>query len=111
MVDDPSGPAGTRSARLVLLQSEEALQDLLQALADLAARMRERGAEVPSGELGKARIALTQIRSQLLDEVVKHEKHVLQSNGHVADAPLDFDALRDSIGRKLDRIRAARDPE
>ena len=111
MADDPSVLAGTASARLALEESEEALLDLIDAFRSFAVRVRDPDDDVTPAEISKARTALAQVRSQLVEEVSKHEKRVLQSEGLVADAPLDFDALRSSIGRKLDSIRRAEDSE
>ncbi len=111
MADDPSVLAGTVSARFALDQSEKALSKIIEAFDVLEKRMEDAAAEVSPAELSKTKTALGQARTQLVDEVTKHEKRVLQSEGLVADAPLDFDALRASIGRKLDNIRRAGDAD
>ena len=111
MEDDPSVLAGTFKSRRMLEQSEKALSEILAAF-DLMAKRIERGdGDVSNAELTKAKVTLGYARTQIVDEVTKHEKRILQSRGLVADAPLDLDELRSSIGSKLDRIREARRAE
>lgn len=111
MADDPSVLAGTVSARFALEQSEVALMDVIEAFQIIAKRMKDSEDEISLAELQRAKTAMAQVRNQLVDEVKNHEKRVLQSEGLVADAPLDFDTIRASIGRKLDSIRDAGDAE
>ena len=106
MTDDPSILAGTFQSRRMLAQSERAMEDILAAFELMAERMIGND-DMSISELTKARISLAHVRSQLVDEVNKHEKRVLSSQGLVADAPLDFDSIRREIGSRLDRIRDA----
>lgn len=110
MAEDPAILAGTFASRRMLARSEKSMEDILVAFDVMAERMLD-GDNIPVAELAKARTALGQVRSQLLEEVYKHEKRVLLSQGLLADAPLDFDELRREIGSSLDRIRSARDAE
>lgn len=98
--------AGTARARRMLAESEQTMANLLAAL-DLYAEEVLNGAPVSLADVAKARIALAHVRSQLLDEVNKHEERIAFERGLVATAPLDFDQLRADIGRKLDRLRDA----
>ena len=107
MPDDPSKLAGTIVSREMLERSEKAMEDILAAFELMAERLLTGEDEMSMGELSRARLALGQTRSQLIDEVNKHEKRVLLSKGLVADSPLDFDVIRDEIGSQLDRIRRA----
>jgi hypothetical protein len=111
MADDPSVLAGTLGSRRALEESEKALEEVLEAFDVLADRIKNSDDDVAPAEISKSRLVLAQVRTQLSEEVSKHEKRVLQSAGLTADAPLDFDVLRASIGRKLDRIRDAGDAE
>ena len=110
MADDPEVSQETKHARWMLGQSEKALEDILVAFEEMRLQILE-GGTLTGGDLTKARISLGQTRAQLLDEVNKYERHVLLSNGLTAEAPLNFDAIKDQIGSRLDRIRIARDAE
>lgn len=104
MGQDLSDLAGTQRARQLLTASEKSMEDLLVALELYAEQML--GGEMPSlADVAKARVALAAARTQLLEEVKKHEDRCAFDRGLVATAPLDFDELRDEIGRKLDRLR------
>ena len=107
MTDDPSKLAGTIASRELLSKSEKSMQDILAAFELMAERILEDKENLSKAELSQARIALAQTRSQLVDEVNKYEQRVLLSKGLVANAPLDFDAIRAEVGGKLDRIRWA----
>lgn len=111
MADDPDVPLGTERARWKLRHSEKALDKVLDAFDAMEQRMLDGEEGLVIGDLSKARIALGQTRSQLLDEVNKYERHILLSEGLIDGAPIDFDAIKDQIGSSLDRIRDARDAE
>ncbi len=104
MTNEPFVPKETAHARWILKQSETALEDLLAAFDLMSERMLE-GDDVALSDITKARIALGAARTQLIEEVRKYEERTQRDRGLVADAPLDFDALRESIGSKLDRLR------
>ena len=108
MSDEPYELAGTSKARRLLRESERALWDVLTALEMMRERM-EAGATLPPAEMQRTVLALGTTRSKLLDEVRKNERQIFFENGLLADAPLDFDLIRDEIGGQLDRLRAARD--
>ena len=110
MADDPVVPEGTEHARWMLQQSEKALRDVLDGFD--AMRQMMLSGEAPSiSDISKARTALGNARSQLLDEVNKYERHILLSKRLNDEAPINFDTIKDQIGGHLDRIRAARDAE
>lgn len=111
MADDPDVPMGTERARWKLRHSEKALDKVLDAFDAMEKRMLNGEDGFSISDLSKARVALGQTRSQLLDEVNKYERHILLSEGLVDEAPINFDAIKDQIGSSLDRIRAARDAE
>ena len=110
MHDDPSRIAGTERARQMLAQSEKALDEILTAFDLMAERIRA-GADVPATEMARSFTALSQARTRLINEVKEHDKRVLLAEGVDAAAPLDLEAVRVEIGRRLDRIRAALDEE
>ena len=107
MTDDPSKLAGTIASRDMLNRSEKSMEDILAAFELMAERILEDKESLSKAELSQARIALAQTRTQLLDEVNKYEQRVLFSKGLVAEAPLDFDAIRAEVGGQLDRLRRA----
>ena len=108
MADDPFVLAGTFKSRRMLRESEKAMEDILEAFEVMADRIKSGEAEVAPAEITKMRTVLAQVRSQLVDEVNKHEERVFHSNGLSRDAPMDFEQLRSDIGSKLDRIRKSR---
>lgn len=106
MADDPSAIAETKSARNRLKRSERSMELLLEAFDDLIERLKN-GDGVTVTEMSKTRTAMINVRSQLVDEVNKYEESILLSEGLVEHAPLDFDAIRRDVGRRLDRLRDA----
>ena len=110
MNDAPYKQAGTSDARRLLRESETALWDVLAAINLMRNRITA-GETLPPAELQRAVMALGTTRARVLDEVQRHERRKFLENGLVADAPLDFDLIRDEIGGQLDRLRAARDAE
>ena len=108
MADDPSVLAGTFTSRRMLGESEKAMEDILTAFEVMADRIKKGESDATPTEIIKMRTVLAQVRSQLVDEVKKHEERVFHSNGLSRDAPMDFEQLRSDIGSKLDRIRKSR---
>ncbi len=107
--DDPSqNDEATERARFLLSQSEKALDEVLFVFDSLSERLRTEG-EPNSPEVMRAVTAMSQARSRLINEVKEHDKRVIRSEGRDAEAPLDLDAIRAEIGRRIDRIRAALD--
>ena len=105
MAEDQNDRLNAEHARSLLRESEVALRDVLDALDILRARIRA-GDDVPPAELSRALTAFSQARTRLTEEVTRHEDRILLATKRVASAPLDFDELRASLGRKIDRIRA-----
>ncbi|QMU57718.1 MAG: hypothetical protein GKR98_05595 [Boseongicola sp.] len=104
MTEDISNRAGTNGARVLLMHSEQALEDVLAAFALLAKRIKD--GDLPSDtDFAQSCRVLARTRITLIEEIQKHEKRVLVAKGNAAEAPLDFDAIKDEIGRKLDRLR------
>ena len=110
MTDDPSRQAMTDRARRLLAQSEKALDDMLTAFDVMAERMHA-GEDVPASELAKSLTALSQARTRLINEVKEHDNRDLFSGGRPEEAPLDLEAIRAEIGRRIGRIRDALDEE
>ena len=106
MTDDPAAEAGTEGARKLLVESEAVLEDLLAGFRNMSERLAE-GKDVAQTEVSRTRTALAGVRATLLDEVKRHEARVFNTKGLTATAPLDLDAIRSQIGRRLDRIRDA----
>ena len=104
MTDTTDDPAGTARARNLLASSEQALDDLLAAFNLMAEQVR-RGDTVRKAELASAIVALTKCRTNIIEEIQKHERRVLSSAGLSTAVDLDFDAVRRDIGRRLDRLR------
>lgn len=110
MTKDPSDQADTSDARSLLENSEEALRDALTALNTLSRRVRD-GEDIPPAEFTRTLTSLSQARTRLTEEVTRYEDRMLRARQRVADAALDFDAIRSEIGGKIDRIRASLDPD
>ncbi len=104
MTDDPSKKAGTDDARLLLRQGERALRDLLIAFDLLSDRIMD-GDLPKTSDLAMVCATHAKVRTSLLEEIQKHERRVVISEGLTNDAPLDLDTLRHEIGRKIDRVR------
>ena len=103
MADDPSVKAGTGDARLLLESGERALRDLLVAFDLLTDRVLD--GEVPEErDLTRACVTLSKVRSTLMEEILKHERRVLVSEGLTDEAPIDFGAIRIEIRRRIDSL-------
>ncbi|PWK57540.1 hypothetical protein [Silicimonas algicola] len=111
MTDDPAILAGTFKSRRLLLLSESVVNDMLDVFQDAATETAKTADKASLAEMKSALLVYSKARNELIDEVKKHEKHVLEARGLIASAPIDFDRLRVEIGRSLDRIRTARDAE
>lgn len=107
MTDDPSAKAGTEGARILLVESETVLEDLLAGFRDYSGRLA-RGDDVTEAEVSRSRVALASMTTTILEEVRRHEARVFDTEGLAEAAPIDLDDARASIGRRLDRIRNAR---
>lgn len=105
MPDDPSQKEDTAGARQLIARSEMAFEDAMTAL-DIIKRRVDDGDYVPPGDIAKLYQQLSASRIKLIDEVREHDKRIARAKGLDASAPLDLEALRSEIGRRLDRIRA-----
>jgi len=103
MADDPSVKAGTGAARLLLESGEKALRDLLIAF-DLLSEQVLNGTVPAERDLSRACVTLARVRTTLMQEIQKHEKRVLMSEGLTEEAPIDFDEIRTDIERRIDRL-------
>ena len=103
MADEPSVKAGTGDARLLLKSGEKALRDLLVAFDDLSERVRD-GDMPAERDLARACVTLAKVRATLMEEIQKHERRVLMSEGLTEEAPIDFIAIRTDIGRRIDSL-------
>ncbi len=103
MAEDPSVKAGTGDARLLLESGEKALRELLIAFDELSERIRD-GDLAAERDLARTCVTLAKVRSTLMEEIQKHERRVLMSEGLNDEAPIDFDAIRKDIGRRIDRL-------
>lgn len=97
-------------AYALLNESQRALEDMLRAFEHMTGAMQS-GERMTEMEMGKSMTSLGRVRRHFLEEVKSYEKHVFESNGLVASAPLDFDQLRSEIGSRLDRLRDAQSAE
>lgn len=110
MNDDPDQKAHSERALHLLAQSSQALDEALFAF-DLMARGIREGEQLAPLDLAKVMTAIGTTRTKLISEVKEHDHRVLLSEGRIGDAPLDLDAIRSEIGRRLDRIHAALDED
>ncbi|WP_333713735.1 hypothetical protein [Yoonia sp.] len=99
------GPVSDEEARLRELRvltgdMRVLLQDMVQAARDDPAAVKPADLIRKLGELHSAHL-----------KVLEKEEAFHARLGKDGGEPIDYDAIRASIGRKLDRIRAARDAE
>ncbi len=108
MNDDPSDMPGTDRARRLLEASQDSVSDMLTVIGLISERINSDETVSPT-EMAKALTVLSQSRNKLIDEVKEHDDRNLFSRGETAAGPLDLEAIRASIGSRLDRIRTALD--
>lgn len=98
--------AGHEDERCVLEMAEGQFVELLSALEEMKRQVRQ-GEPVPDSEV-KQRVSAVQ---RAMDHVFTERKRLDEARrkraGIVHDYAIDFDAARDEIGRRLDRLRAA----
>ena len=107
MIDDPAGGTRAGGDYLVLLESEGLLKDLDAGVQKVSEQLGAFG-DVSAEDIAEAKTALASARRDILEEVRRHETAVRNAEGRGEAAPLDLDAVRFGIGRRLDRIRNAR---
>lgn len=103
--DIPSGHEGHPAD--LLAEAEAHYEDALEAVRALKARLAE-GAEPPSAEISRIAQDYRRATQTLFDERKRLDDQRKREAGVVHDYALDLDAARAEIGRKLDRLRAAR---
>lgn len=91
-------------ARRRLDEAEETLADFRLSLASYAVSLRQGGHDVDAKMIDTIR-TFTKARLVLRQEIQNYEKCLLENSGLVAEAPLDLDAVKSEIGRRLDRLR------
>ena len=106
--DDPSQKEDTAGARQLIAQSEMAFEEAMIAF-DMMKRRVDDGENVPPKDITALYVQLSQSRTRLINEVREHDKRIARAEGLDDTAPLDLDALRSSIGSRLDRIRQESD--
>jgi len=107
MKDHASKKAGTEDARALLRTGERVMRRLLDVFESYEQQLLA-GNEISDTEMRRACLALGKAQSSLMEEIQKHERHALREDELIADAPIDMDAVRPSIGGQLDRIRQSR---
>jgi len=88
-----------------LKSATQRLDDLVVAIDDHMASLRRKKPAAKT-ELTATIKEMGSLQTQINEEVRKYGRHVLEQKGLVADAPLDFDAVRREVGGLLDRLRA-----
>lgn len=102
--DDPSHKEDTAGARQLIARSEMAFEEAMTAFDSMKRRI-EGGEFVEPKDIAGLYVQLSQSRTKMINEVREHDKRIARAEGLDDTAPLDLDALRSSIGRRLDRIR------
>lgn len=103
--DIPSDHEGSPAD--LLAEAEAHYEDALEAVRALKARLAE-GAEPPAAEISRIAQDYRRATQTLFDERKRLDDQRKREAGVVHDYALDLDAARVEIGRKLDRLRAAR---
>lgn len=82
-------------------------EDALEAMQIVKLYLKE-GSDLAPTEIARAAADLRKATQTLFDERKRLEDQRRKEAGVVHDFGLDFDAARDEIGGRLDRLRAAR---
>jgi hypothetical protein len=107
MTDDPSARPGAEGGRRRPIDRGAILDVLLDGFRDMSSRLEVGKAPGPA-DVARAGMSLGAVRKTILEEVTRHEPGYHDTAGPGATGPIDLDDMRDRIGRRLDRIRAAR---
>ena len=110
MTDDPTGKTEAEASRRLLAQSEQILRELLAAFDTAAGRMRAADRSLDT-DISSAIVMLAKTRTTVIQEIQTNDKRVQLSGGDFSQKPHDFDAARNELGRRLDRIRNANNAE
>ncbi|WP_170106711.1 hypothetical protein [Rhodovulum imhoffii] len=97
------------AAQAVLEEAEEHYRRTIRALHDIIADVQA-GRSDRARELKGALSDLGKAAQTAFDERVRVEKRLRSETGIAHDYALDLDEARAEIGRRLDRVRAVRDP-
>lgn len=89
-----------------MAEVRQQLQSLRGAMALLRERLG-RDETLVGGSLGRALTELRQLMRTTLETEQAFEERRTETDGEREAERLDLDAARDSIGRRLDRLRAA----
>ena len=85
-------------------------EDALQSMQIVRLYLKE-GTDLAPAEIARAAADFRKATQTLFDERKRVEEQRRKEAGVVLDFGLDLDAARDEIGRRLDRLRAARGAE
>jgi hypothetical protein len=107
MTDDPSARPGAEGERRRSFDRGAILDVLLDGFRDMSVCL-EVGKPPGPSDVARAGMSLGTVRRKILEEVRRHDAGFLNSEEPGATEPIDLAEMRDRIGRRLDRIRAAR---
>ena len=108
MDDETVAKAGTGGARALLDSAEDNLRRWLMEVDRLVAQSED--GDLPKvTEVSGTLSEILKVRRHIQDGIKHHERDVLHEENRIDTAPIDFDARRDEIGRRLARLRAVRD--
>ena len=99
-------PVGGSPLDQDMAEVRQQLQSLRGAMALLRERLG-RDEEPGGGSLGRALMELRQLMRATMETEQAFDECRTETDGNGAAERLDLDAARDSIGRRLDRLRAA----
>lgn len=97
-----------RTAEAILARAEEHYIAVLEDLDAVRLYYKDRS-ELSEAELKRVLTEYRRATQTLFDERKRLEDFRKRQSGIVHDYAIDFDAARSEIGRRLDRLRAARD--
>ena len=107
MTDEPTGQTGADVPRRFLDTSERSLRDVLEAV-EQATRAARVEAGQTDADLARTILGLAKTRAMVIREIKTHDKRSRLSESGAGEEAHDFDAIRDRLGRQLDRLRNAR---
>lgn len=105
MDDETVRKAGTERSRAALKRAYNSMLEMLAAWEAQTKRVRE-DERVNKTDMGGMLRSMAQARTTLTTEIHRNEKEILENEGRIDTAPIDFDALRNEVGRRLARLRA-----
>ncbi|WP_172961024.1 hypothetical protein [Oceaniglobus roseus] len=99
----------TPPSMLLLKEAEDHYADALRELLALRRSFQDRE-DLPEAEMKRVVGTYARATQTLFDERKKVEELGKRIRGTVLADAIDFDAVRDEIGRRLDRLRAVAGP-